>query len=129
MVSIKPPVGYLESLALMRSSDGLLVIDAPADQSVFLPSKLVDYIGSERPIFGISPPGTATKLIAELRGWIADPADGPAVRDQLAAFIQFLRKVRARTASWGVGDVRRRFEISSVSLMFADIINELSNSG
>ena len=36
MVTIKAPVGYLESLALMRASDGLLVIDAPADQSVFL---------------------------------------------------------------------------------------------
>jgi Glycosyl transferase 4-like domain len=127
MVSIKPPVGYLESLALMRSSDGLLVIDAPAAQSVFLPSKLIDYIGSERPIFGISPPGTATKLIAELGGWIADPADSANVRNQLAAFIQFLRKVRAGSASWGVADVRKRFEISSVSTMFADIIGELAN--
>ena len=126
MVSIKPPVGYLESLALMRASDGLLVIDAPADQSVFLPSKLIDYIGSERPIFGISPPGTATKLIAELGGWIANPADNAAVRDQLAAFIEFLRKVREGTAAWGVADVRKRFEIASVSTMFADIIGELA---
>ena len=126
MVSIKPPVGYLESLALMRSSDGLLVIDAPADQSVFLPSKLVDYIGSERPIYGISPPGTATKLITELGGLIADPSDGAAVRDQLAAFIQFLRQVREGTASWCVTEVRKRFEISSVSLRFADIIREVA---
>jgi hypothetical protein len=126
MVSIKPPVAYLESLALMRASDGLLVIDAPADQSVFLPSKLIDYIGSERPIFGISPPGTATKLIAELGGWIANPADAAAVRDQLAAFIEFLRKVREGSATWGVAGVRKRFEISSVSTMFADIIGELA---
>lgn len=126
MVSIKPPVGYLESLALMRSADGLLVIDAPADQSVFLPSKLVDYIGSERPIFGISPPGTATKLIGELGGWIADPSDSTAVRNQLAVFIEFLRKVREGSASWGTADVRKRFEISSVSTMFADIIGELA---
>lgn len=129
MISIQPPVPYLESLALMRSADGLLVIDAPAEQSVFLPSKLIDYIGSERPIFGISPPGTATKLIAELGGWIADPSDGATVRDQLAAFIQFLRKVREGSASWGVADVRKRFEISTVRTMFADIIDELPTRG
>lgn len=126
MVTIKAPVGYLESLALMRASDGLLVIDAPAAQSVFLPSKLIDYIGSERPIFGISPPGTATKLIAELGGWIADPAESASVRDQLAAFIQFLRQVRAGSASWGVTEVRNRFEISRVSLMFSDLIEQVA---
>jgi hypothetical protein len=43
-------VGYQESLKLMSEADALLVIDAPADQSVFLPSKLIDYIGAGRPI-------------------------------------------------------------------------------
>ena len=127
MVSIRPPVGYLESLSLMQSADGLLVIDAPATQSVFLPSKLIDYIGSERPIFGISPPGTAAHLIAELGGWVADPADGAIVRRQLAAFVQFLRKARAeRAISWGRTDIRDRFEISSVSRTFSEIIDELA---
>ena len=127
MVSIRRPVGYLESLSLMRTSDGLLVIDAPAAQSVFLPSKLIEYIGSERPIFGISPPGAAAQLIAELGGWVADPADRARVRAQLAAFVQFLRTARAeRAISWGSTDIRDRFEISAVSRMFSEIIEELA---
>jgi hypothetical protein len=126
LVSIRPPVGYLESLSLMRTSDGLLVIDAPVAQSVFLPSKLIDYIGSERPIFGISPPGTAANLITELGGWVANPAAGARVRAQLDAFIQFLRKARTESAvSWGKPEVRRRYEISSVSRMFSEIIDDL----
>ncbi|MGH9957752.1 MAG: glycosyltransferase, partial [Pyrinomonadaceae bacterium] len=74
LVGFQPTVGYAESLDLMTSAQGLLVIDAPAEQSVFLPSKLIDYIGAGRPILGITPPGTATRLIAELGGWVCDPA-------------------------------------------------------
>nr|MBA2734039.1 exosortase/archaeosortase family protein [Acidobacteriota bacterium] len=37
LVVVKPPIKYLESLSLMASADGLLVIDAPAEKSVFLP--------------------------------------------------------------------------------------------
>ena len=128
LVSVKSPVGYLESLSLMSSSDGLLVIDAPAANSVFLPSKLIDYIGSKRPIFGISPSGTAAKLIGELGGWVADPGDPIAVREQLSAFIQFLRQARTeRDTSWGRTEVRERFEISAVSRMFSEIVEEVDS--
>jgi hypothetical protein len=66
-------VDYKTSLALMESADLLLVIDAPFDQSVFLPSKLVDYIGAQRPIFAITPPGTSAKLVSDLGGMVAHP--------------------------------------------------------
>ena len=130
MFSIRPPVSYLESLSLMTRSDGLLVIDAPAAQSVFLPSKLIDYIGSGRPIFGISPSGTAATLITDLDGWVADPAEITTVREQLAAFIQFLRKARVESdTAWGKPAVRERFEISSVSRMFSEMVEDLARSG
>ena len=65
-VKFLPRVGYLQSLALAKSADLLLNIDAPAATSVFLPSKLIDYIGAGRPIFGITPAGTAARLIQSL---------------------------------------------------------------
>ena len=67
MIAVKPSVKYLDSLELMANSDGLLVIDAPADISVFLPSKLIDYVGAGRPILGITPRGTAADLIPPSR--------------------------------------------------------------
>lgn len=47
--------GYFSSLELMNQADVLFVYDAEQSVSPFLPSKLVDYIGARKPIFGISP--------------------------------------------------------------------------
>src|SRR5262249_30030269 len=117
---VKAPVAYEESLRLMAEADGLLVIDAPAETSVFLPSKLVDYIGAERPIFGITPPGTAAKLIEHLGGWVTSPDDDRAVKINLTKFIVTLRQQRAtHSTQWGERDVRRRFEISNVVQSFS----------
>ena len=48
LVTVRPRVPYDESLRLTRDADALLVVDAPsAEPSVFLPSKLVEYIGAQ----------------------------------------------------------------------------------
>jgi len=65
-VKVTPPVSYIKSLELMKKSKLLLVIDAPAKKSIFFPSKLADYIGANRPIFGISPAGTTNRILNEL---------------------------------------------------------------
>jgi glycosyltransferase involved in cell wall biosynthesis len=125
IISLKPSVKYLDSLALMANSDGLLVIDAPADISVFLPSKLIDYVGAGRPILGITPPGTAADLIGRLGGWVADPKDVPGIADALKTFIAFLHERRDTTAAWGDADVRRGFAAATVSQEFECILDEL----
>ncbi len=52
---IHESVSYLASLHLMKGADVLVAIDAPTEEpSPFLPSKLVDYWGSDCPIWGIS---------------------------------------------------------------------------
>ena len=54
VITFHKPVSYLESLRLMTSSDLLLSIDAESDYNIFFPSKIVDYMGSEKDIIGIS---------------------------------------------------------------------------
>ena len=51
-------ISYKDSLNEMARSDLLLILDAPFNSSVFFPSKLVDYIGSGKPIFAITPSGS-----------------------------------------------------------------------
>jgi hypothetical protein len=68
-------VGYQESLALMRRASALLLIDAPAARSVFFPSKLAEYIGANRYIFAITPPGTSARIVADVGGTVVDPTD------------------------------------------------------
>ena len=125
LAEFRKPVSYLESLKLMEEADALLVIDAPSDFSVFLPSKLIDYLGARRPIFGITPAGTAANLIRELNGWVADPSDSAGIRNQLKSLLSFLREARRRPLQpWGKEEVVARFHISRISQQFTELILE-----
>ncbi len=124
LVNLRAPVAYRESLALMGHADGLLVIDAPADLSVFLPSKLIDYIGAGRPILGLTPAGTAASLIAKLGGWTADPRDARRVRETLLDFLSYLRARVGQQQPWGEPSVRRQYEARQVAHSFREILLE-----
>lgn len=71
VVSILPVVSYRESLAAMRSADCLIVIDADVAASPFLPSKVVDYAGSGKPIIGVTPLGSPTAEFLREAGYRA----------------------------------------------------------
>jgi glycosyltransferase involved in cell wall biosynthesis len=125
LVITKPSVDYQESLRLAATADGLLIVDAPAKRSVFLPSKLIDYIGAGRPIVGITPPGTAAALINELGGWVADPADLEAMKEALEAFLLHLSQNKDKQPRvWGEPTVRKRYEASVVASSFESIVRE-----
>ncbi|HWS87158.1 MAG TPA: glycosyltransferase [Pyrinomonadaceae bacterium] len=124
LVVSRPSVEYLESLRLMRESDGLLVIDAPAELSVFLPSKLIDYVGAARPVCAITPEGTAARVVRRLGGWVADPSDAAAIAETLKSFIAFLRGHK-HAAAWGDAEARRGFEAPAVAEKFAGVLREV----
>ncbi len=128
LVRVRPSVDYSESLRLMSEADGLLVIDAPAELSVFLPSKLIDYIGAGRPVFGITPSGTAAKLINELGGVVADPSHPAELVTKLRGFISDLRSRREGEwqSGWGHTEVRKRFTAERVSQDFVGILKEIA---
>ena len=65
-VHFKGSVSYIKSLELMKTADYLILIDAPSDnKSIFFPSKLVDYMGANKPIIVISPDGTSKRVALE----------------------------------------------------------------
>lgn len=101
LVRVRGPVSYRESLQLAQGSAALLVIDAPSRAgSVFLPSKLIEYIGARRPVWGITPPGEAADLIAQWAGGAhacADPADPGAVARMLLGGLASLRAAPPRS--------------------------------
>jgi Glycosyl transferase 4-like domain len=82
-IDVHGPVPYLDSLALMRGSDLLLVMDAAlkdAGESVFLPSKLVDYLGAGKRIVAITPrQGATARVVEEVGGTVCD-VDQEAIR-------------------------------------------------
>jgi glycosyltransferase involved in cell wall biosynthesis len=129
LIRLEAPVSYRESLLLMASSDGLLIIDAPADRSVFLPSKLMDYIGAGRPILGLTPEGASANVIKGLGGWVADPGNVSAMADVLKSFLEMLRRRSSETIGvWGDHDFRQRYEAGAVAARFNSILQEVRSS-
>jgi glycosyltransferase involved in cell wall biosynthesis len=82
-------------------ADALLVIDAPSDgPSVFLPSKLVDYLPLRKPIIGVTPePGAAATLLRRLGCPVAPPDDVAGIASMIDRVV-----TRWRAGELGVGD-------------------------
>jgi hypothetical protein len=114
LVSVRPPVDYTTSLALMRDSDVLLSVDAVAEQNVFLATKLVDYLGARRPIVAITPAGMARDLVSRVGGWVGDPTSPAEVADALQAAIACCRN--DRRGQWGIGDEVDAFALEHVAV-------------
>tara|TARA_B100000575_G_scaffold294506_1_gene310923 strand:+ start:4003 stop:5226 length:1224 start_codon:yes stop_codon:yes gene_type:complete len=87
------PISYLSSLNLMKTSDCLLIIDAPFSNSVFFPSKLVDYMGANKFVLGITPlKGTASDIIKEMGGIVVDPNNIEAIYNSIIKIYNNLNK-------------------------------------
>jgi glycosyltransferase involved in cell wall biosynthesis len=118
LVRFHPQVSYGRSLALMKGADALLNLEAA--QTPQFPSKLVDYIGSGRPILGIVPPGLSERTIRELGGWTAHPRDPEGVAAMLADYLA----APSPASPWGGDEVRRGFEAAAVARRFDEIVRE-----
>ena len=121
-ISINKGIDYDESLRLMASADVLLILDAPAEKSVFLPSKLIDYIGSGRPLLGITPPGTAANIIQKLGFPVCNSLDALQMKDPL---ISILKKIQQ-------GDYRLsynadRYQPEKVTREMEEIVIKVAN--
>lgn len=126
LVEFLPSVGYRESLRLMAESDLLLVIDAPAQISMFLPSKLVDYVGAGKPVLGVVPPGSSANLIARLGGSTADPANAEQVKAALSVSLRECKARKSRPpAMWGDPAVRDQYAIGGVASEFMNLVENL----
>lgn len=88
IVTFHGTVGYLDSLRYAAEADLLLLIDAPSDLSVFLPSKIVDYLMLKKPILALTPPeGASRDVLAPLGHFIVAPTDKSAMIDTLTGII------------------------------------------
>lgn len=127
LLTVRPPVPYLESLALMRDADLLLLIDAAAETSVFFPSKLADYLGARRPILAVTPPGVAADVVAGAGGWQADPCDPEAVATALTSALDHARKHRGDL--WGREAFLSQFSAPIVARRFDEHIAAVLQPG
>ncbi len=130
LVRLIDTVPYSRSLQLMSGADLLLVIDGPDDLSVFLPSKLIEYLGSGTPIFGIVPPGTSARLLARVGAQVADPRQPAEVANGLREVLRLVHRRRslAEREVWGDDAVRAEFHVEKVRRDLTGILEEVAAS-
>jgi len=105
------------------SADVLLVVDAPSrGPSVFLPSKLVDYLAFRKPILGLTPSdGASAALLRRLGAQVAPPDDESAIASALADLIARGRG-GALDVSPSFDEVAAEYDIRSTAARFAAVL-------
>ena len=89
LVTFSPRVPPPDARARAATADLLLVIDAAGPDSLFLPSKLIDYLPLRRPILGLTPPvGPSADLIRELGYRVVAPDDVTAIAGALRELLK-----------------------------------------
>lgn len=116
-------VDHLTALHLMRSADALVTVEARLESSLFLPSKLIDYVGAQRPVVGLTPPGAARCLVEGLGGWVADPTDEEAGIRALSSAVDWV----LGHDKWPFGDdlVRERYDASTVGKQLRSLVESV----
>lgn len=123
IVRFQPRVSYLESVEAMQASDVLLLLDAPADANVFLPSKLADYLMTGRCVVAITPARGASADVVDRCGF---PRLDPDDVSGIAAVIQGLleRHENGQALPSVRADVAAPFRLDSVASAFAALLDE-----
>ncbi len=84
------PMAYLATMQRLAQSDVNVLVEAPCQEGIFLPGKIVDYSQTSRPILAVSPRnGTVNDLIQNQGGGIAaDTCSAESVADALTKLYQ-----------------------------------------
>ena len=123
-IKIKPGVNYLTSLKLSQLADILLVIDASTKLSQFLPSKLMDYMGTGKYIFGITPKkGASSDLIKKIGGIVVDPKNYLEIAQKITEVIKLAKAKKLPSLN---KKIIQSFEINSVHKPLIQIIGSLT---
>jgi glycosyltransferase involved in cell wall biosynthesis len=85
IVKIERTQPYEKIIDLLPAKDVLVIIEAPVDEGIFLPSKFVDYVQTGRPILALSPvAGTLNDILSQHGGGLAVDGQAPeAVADAI----------------------------------------------
>lgn len=126
-VLFKEPVPYIDSLNLMQETDILVNLDGNIKNSVFLPSKLLDYIGAGKPILGITPKDSASaRVINKIGGWVVEPNDIQGIENMLSKIVEY-HKNAALERFKPLDEVKKEFDISNNINKFIKILEENGN--
>lgn len=115
-----------EARSRASAADVLLVIDAPsAHASLFLPSKLIDYLPLRRTILGLTPAaGSSADVLRELGYPVVPPDDVDAIATALRELLQRHRAGHLAPSPQH-DSVAARFDIATTTRSFAAVLDQV----
>ncbi|SBW10877.1 hypothetical protein KL86DPRO_70074 [uncultured delta proteobacterium] len=126
-VEFIPPTTPEVAERIAQEADVLLVCDAPAQESVFLPSKLIDYLPLGIPILALTPAnGSSADLLSEVGGICVDPLD-------VTAQVEVLRYLAARKTEGTLSslvpdpDVAQKYSIKQTTRTLATMLERMAS--
>ncbi len=120
-VRVEPFVPLPVALGYQRAADALLLVNGRRPES--MSSKVFEYQQAGRPIFAISPAGSAARaLFTETGGGTCVLPDEP-MAEPLAAFVAAVREARAPIADPGAF---QRYEFGALTVELAGILDGLA---
>ena len=130
VVSGHDAVPFMQSMQIAAGADVLLAIDAPTDgPSVFLPSKLIDYLVLEKPIFGITPlDGTSADLLRRADCPVAAPTDSDAITGVVTRLLESWKLGRLGVSP-AFAKAARDYEIKRTTRVFDTVLRDLTSRG
>jgi glycosyltransferase involved in cell wall biosynthesis len=120
-VRVEPLVPLPVALGYQRAADALLLVNGRRPES--MSSKVFEYLQAGRPVFAISPAGSAARgLFAEVGGGTCVLPDEP-MREPLAAFVAAARGGAAPLAD---GGALEQYELGHLTAELAAILDDLA---
>ena len=118
-------VSHADALRAAATADVLLVVDAPSrTPSLFLPSKLVDYLMWRKPILGLTPPqGATADLLRRLGCPLVAPDDVAGIASAIEALVSAWRAGGLQVSDT-FDEVAREFDIERTTAGLAQILDQ-----
>jgi glycosyltransferase involved in cell wall biosynthesis len=127
-VTFSGRLAWAESMSLAMTADVLVVIDAPGDMNLFLPSKLIEYLPLGIPLLGLTPRVGASADVLRALGYpVVAPTDTDAIARELRSLIEAKRSGRLH-ASPQHAAASARYDIRRTSAEFADVLTSCLRS-
>ncbi len=122
-------VSPVAAVAAAKDADLLLVIDAPSQgPSLFLPSKLIDYLPLRTPILGVVPTeGASADLLRALNYPAVDPLDVEGIARALSDVID---RWHRGTLTWSATHdaTAQAYDIRELSRAFSNLLNGITHT-
>ncbi len=122
IVELLPSVPYKQCQDMISASDLLLVIDTPATNGIYLPTKLIEYLAHEKPVLALAEPeSTIHEVVKECDLVFAD-------QNRPEEIANAIEKLLAQWESgfWGVSEASKegatRYRIDRLNTALDDLL-------